>query len=196
MECGVEATVGCNDCGQVLCNDCDEGVHSSYAFLKRHRRLPLATVCGVIEPAPVEPEAAAAEMAGESPVLLAFPPSGESHTTPVVRLTRQNDLEPLFPNTPVFRGAYSVALTYEHEGTRRTVALKDIYWESPRAARVTLPSYNSLVGVSRDGGTGRRAGDKTLFTITVSELGSPGTESLQWSYTCMHTGDVDSTEGE
>jgi len=182
IECHSPAQIFCRDCPQVFCYACDRTLHvNGLSFLRKHNRVPLAGIETVAGTSTIIGEEKKPSEKIPEKALLGFPSCGESHTTPVIRLAKADDLEPLFPDVPVSKGYYSISLSFDHDGEHRIVMLKDIYWESPRAARVMLPRFDSLVGEAPKGHT-------TQLIITLAELGSEDTEPLKWSYTCIHTG--------
>jgi len=187
VECASPAVLQCRECQHNFCQQCDRSVHEqSFVFLQQHKRTPVAGDAGAAPSIPSQIKPAAPiptptpRATQRNTIMLAFPPSGECYTTQVVRLAKPNDTEPLFPTIPVTKGVYCLSLTFEGEKERHTIMLKDIYWESSRAARAMLPSYSSIVGTPH-------AFHRTLCIITLTELGNQQLDPLQWQYTYVHS---------
>jgi len=181
-ECDQPATVSCLDCDQRFCSSCDVKVHErSFAFLRRHQRKPLAQpeIPEILEVAKetVRHEAVMPFVEAPSPeaALQTFPPSGLCHQAMPVRCAKPNDVEDLFPNTPITEGVFKIELTVDD----KTTSITEYSWTNTKVLQLVLPSYLSLAQHVHPPHT-------TTYYIKVSETALCRDPPLLFHYESKH----------
>jgi len=160
----------------------DVKVHErSFAFLRRHQRKPLAQpeIPEILEVAKetVRHEAVMPFVEAPSPeaALQTFPPSGLCHQAMPVRCAKPNDVEDLFPNTPITEGVFKIELTVDD----KTTSITEYSWTNTKVLQLVLPSYLSLAQHVHPPHT-------TTYYIKVSETALCRDPPLLFHYESKH----------